>query len=414
MPALKSVLKEVLSLVAPSEEEVEEERQFAEKIVRKIKRACKREAVLVGSVAKGTFLKGKKDLDIFILFPPSFPKERFEEELKKIAKKVFPRCGYKLSYAEHPYLKLHYKGRSIDLVPAYKISSPSAKKSAVDRSVFHTRYVLQHLDKRKKGEVVLLKQFLKNHDLYGAEIRVKGFSGYLCELLIIHFKSFENLVKSASKWRPPVFIDFDEWKRQEALSFFAAPLIVTDPVDRMRNVAAAVSEENLKRFIALCKKLLSHPSKQLFLSPPPSFYRTLKRKRGKKYLIAFPKPDVAEDILWGQLHRLVDKLKEDLRGFEVEVIPHTTRGAVVLGVIAKKDTLSPTIVIKGPPLGMKDACRRFKKAHKKVFSKNGFLFAEEKRSVRTLKGAIKRFFRNYKKMKSHLARYEELVVIKEL
>ena len=64
------------------------------------KRGYGRNAILVGSVAKGTYLKNP-DIDIFL----RFPKELKKEELKKlgieIGKAVIP-DGF-AKYAEHPY-----------------------------------------------------------------------------------------------------------------------------------------------------------------------------------------------------------------------------------------------------------------------------------------------------------------------
>ena len=42
---------------------------------------------------------------------------------------------------------------------------------------------------------------MKGVGVYGAEIRVGGFSGYLCELLTLSFGSFTDILKAVSDWK---------------------------------------------------------------------------------------------------------------------------------------------------------------------------------------------------------------------
>jgi tRNA nucleotidyltransferase (CCA-adding enzyme) len=46
------------------------------------------------------------------------------------------------------------------------------------------------------GEVRLLKKFMKGTGVYGAEIKIGGFSGYLCELLILKYRSFAQTIEA--------------------------------------------------------------------------------------------------------------------------------------------------------------------------------------------------------------------------
>jgi len=43
-----------------------------------------------------------------------------------------------------------------------------------------------------------LKQFMKGIGVYGSELRRRGFSGYLTELLVINYGSFLGVLKEAS------------------------------------------------------------------------------------------------------------------------------------------------------------------------------------------------------------------------
>ena len=169
-------------------------------------------------------------------------------------------------YAEHPYLQVFHGDYHADIVPAYKISSISEKGSAVDRSPLHTAFVNSRLDAKGKDGVRLLKRFMKNFGIYGAELRVEGFSGYLCELLIARYGSLLSLMEAAAGWREMV-IDIESHHKEGHRKMFPnAPLVVIDPVDPGRNVAAVVAQTSLSRFIFECRRFLRAPSAKFFFS----------------------------------------------------------------------------------------------------------------------------------------------------
>ncbi len=416
------VLSSVLSSIKPSGKELEAELEVASTLLAHIQKHSpkKCEVVLTGSMAKKTFLRDSRDIDVFVLFDKSTPREKLEEHMKKILKKAFPSIGYQVSYAEHPYLRFHYEGRKVDLVPAYKISKSSDLMSAVDRSVLHTKYVIKSLKKGQRDEVLLLKKFLKSNSLYGAEIKIKGFSGYLCELLIIKYGTFSKLLKAASIWGD-VFIDLKKYyspkQRAEAKKRFGF-FIVIDPTDKNRNVAAAVSKSTFKSFVSVSKKFLKSPSEKFFFRIPESFEQKVKKSsKGRSlYLLSMPRPDIVDDILWGQIYKLNKQLKDHLADFDPkEIIADDSRHVVRLGVILASTKLPPKMLIAGPPLKMKDRVKDFKKSRKgaKFIIKKNRLFAEVKRPVTKAETAIRNFFENYSKTKSHLAYPKEMIIVEK-
>src|SRR3989338_2549010 len=402
---LKKLLKSVLQGIKPSLQQLKEERDFAKDIVSRLKKQSNAEITVTGSIAKGTFLKESKDLDIFLLFKQTVPKERFESLAKSAVTKAFPKQHYVISYAEHPYVRLHLAGRRIDVVPAYKITNAKQLKSAVDRSVLHTKFILANLKKKQIDDVLLLKKFLKSNALYGAEIRIQGFSGYLCELLILYYKGFVNLLKAASKWELPVFIDLKKYYKKneivDAIKKFHSSLVVIDPTDQNRNVAAAVSVENNKQFATLAKKFLQNPNDQFFGSPI-SFYDKVKKL---KYLIILKKPDVVDDVLWGQIMKmerlLVDFLKK--HDFEIKNIIDEAEDEIKIAINLKQNVLPNKRLILGPPLKLKDNVKKFKLAHKgaKFIIKNKKVCAFVKRDIRNAEEALRMFFRTIE-LPSHL------------
>ena len=421
------MLSGILDKIKPSPKEIERELNFCNVLLFRIKAHIPpgREVVLTGSMAKKTFLKDKKDIDIFILFDKKVPKATFESELKKIMANCFENIRFQLSYAEHPYLRFKYEGRRIDLVPAYKIANASERLSAVDRSVLHTKFVNSNLKQKQIDDVLLLKKFLQSNLLYGAEIKTKGFSGYLCELLIIYYGSFQKLLKAASKWEYPVFIDLKKYYKPgdavSVISTFGNPnLIVIDPTDKDRNVAAAVSNENSVLFSKLCQKFMKKPSAEFFFREEPSFEEKLaKMGKGKiAYVVSMPKPDVVDDILWGQIYKMLGQFSKYLGdlGFESQMFADDHKYLIRLAVITENDILPEKRMVEGPPVEMKEHVDKFKKSHKRAkFSiKKKKIYAEVKRPVTRLKNAISNFFKDFSKAPSHLACGEELVIIEKV
>lgn len=447
---MQKILQQVLGVIKPTEEEVACEERFARLLVAHIQNNVSKgcEVVLTGSIAKRTFLRDKKDVDIFVLFGRSVPREKLEPAIRAIMSAAFPGVGYQMSYAEHPYARFHFQGRRIDLVPAYKITNASERLSAVDRSVLHTGFVLRNMKPSQTEDVLLLKQFLKANSMYGAEIKTAGFSGYLCELLTIHHGGFAKLVKSTAKWKAPVFIQLANTgaktkkpKNKKATkrtgsgatnangaasgasgyARFQSSFVVVDPTDANRNVAAAVSEENLANFIALCKSFATKPSKSFFFRKPETFEeKAAKVGKGKKLLmLSMPRPEIVDDILWGQLYKMTGQLERHLKDLDFDlkgILADDTRHLVRLAIILEKDELPSTMVVEGPPLDMKKHAEQFKKSHKKAkFSKKGKrLYATVKRPITKAEDAVMQFFHEFSKTKSHLAYPEEMLILGRL
>jgi tRNA nucleotidyltransferase (CCA-adding enzyme) len=422
------MLSEVKALISPSEDEAEAELAFARFLVDHISRNAPEgtETALVGSMAKRTFLRDRRDVDIFVLFDASYPRSGLEAEIRLIMQRAFPTLGYQVSYAEHPYVRFHLEGRRIDLVPAYKISAASERISAVDRSVLHTFFVLDSMRKGQQGEVLLLKQFLRSNGIYGAEIKTEGFSGYLCELLIIRYGSFMGLLRAASKWKPRVFIDLDGAYRRDELAAAHGrfgPFVVIDPTDRNRNVAAAVSQGNFALFASLARSFLRKPSKEAFFREPETFEQKLKKAGrgagagGAAFVVSMPRPAVVDDVLWGQLKKMCAQLEAHMRDFSpLGVIADDRRHLVRLGITVRKARLPGTQLLEGPPTGMPEHASKFRKSHKKAkFVKRGNrLCAIAPRQTTRAADALRQFFHSHSKTKSHLAYHEEMVVIEEI
>lgn len=307
----------ILKKIKPSKEEEEELKRISGEIIKEIREIAKNidsriKVELLGSCSRNTWLRYEKDIDIFLIFPQEYPKDKLEKIVERIGAKVLKNLQKK--YAEHPYVKGEYKGYEVEIVPCYACKSAENIISAVDRTPFHNEFVKKNI-KGKEDEVRLLKQFLKGISCYGAEAKVEGFSGYLCELLVIKYGSFENVLKNASKWKFGEVIQLDEKKLRRK---FSSALIFIDPVDKNRNVASALSEEKLALFIYASKQFLKQRKETFFFPKERKISKEealIKFKERGTELIAiiFSKPDVVDDVLYPQLKKFIKNIKKVLK-----------------------------------------------------------------------------------------------------
>src|SRR5271157_5080548 len=208
----RAVFERVLRNIKPSRKELKESVHSVNMLMERLKKVMPREieARVVGSVVRGTQLRGDSDVDIFLLFSKTHTREKITRDGMEYAKRIVKKKGerYEIKYAEHPYVRVYLDdiGVKADIVPAFKIDNIEDMGTAVDRSPMHADFMSKHLSEKQRDEVRLLKHLLDVHDIYGAEIAIGGFSGYLCELLVLHYGSLPKLLESAAAFRLPVVL----------------------------------------------------------------------------------------------------------------------------------------------------------------------------------------------------------------
>ncbi len=328
MADYQEVLVEILKQVRPDKQEEASLKELANMVLEVAKKEMERyggKAILAGSLTRDTWLPDRKEFDIFLMFPKNFIEKELEDIGLAIGKSVMKRFKgtYVLEYAQHPYVSGKIGDTEVDVVPCYEIGSTKELKSAVDRTPFHVKYVEENLPVSLSDEVRMLKLFCRSNGIYGADARTEGFSGYACEILIINYGKFINLLKAASDWRPGHIIDTEEIYGKSDYKhlrdkFRNQSLILIDPTDKNRNVASAVSHENFFKFVKLASRFLTNPSKSFFarkLAKPlePAELKEYLEKRGTSLVILkFDAPDVVPDILWPQLRRFAERLQSIL------------------------------------------------------------------------------------------------------
>ncbi len=274
---VQQLSERILKKITPKKEEYAKIEALSRELEQKITVACQQEGVpaivrVEGSVAKDTWLSENPDIDIFMRLPTSIPRKNLGDIGLKIAKKAAGKAKQLERFAEHPYLQIFVDGYRVDIVPCYD-AKPGEWQSATDRTPYHTDYIKKHLSKEICGEVRLLKKFMQGVDVYGAEIKVGGFSGYLCELLIMKYGSFAGTIHAFAQYNRRVVIDIEGFyaDRENELSLlFPEPLVIVDPVDKGRNVASAVQPQKLFTFIGATRAFLKKPSADFFYPPKPS------------------------------------------------------------------------------------------------------------------------------------------------
>lgn len=325
------VCEEILSRIIPSDKESKETHLFYKKLKDKMTSALqsaniKADVNVQGSIAKDTWLSGEKDIDIFISLPRRSPKITFQKVLDVV--KSIANEDWIASHAEHPYIEAKLEGYKIDFVPCFKIKSAKYAGSSVDRTPLHTAYIKKHLNLRMKSEVRLLKKFMQGIGAYGAEIKIKGFSGYLCELLVLRYGSFLNALRAIASWRCGQIVDLENFyllQFMEVKRKFSEPLIVIDPVDADRNVAAAVSKEKFGEVIMASRLFLDKPDIAFFFPEEVKPYSMKSLKENMENLgfdlvfIIFKCKETVPDIIWGELYKTTQAIKRNMskNGFQV-------------------------------------------------------------------------------------------------
>ncbi|MEM3627955.1 MAG: CCA tRNA nucleotidyltransferase [Candidatus Bathyarchaeia archaeon] len=377
---IEKILKAVLERITPKKREREKIEALAEKLERKVVSACKVLGVnatvrLEGSVAKDTWLSEEPDIDIFMRVPTSIPRKSLGEVCLKVARKATEGAKQIERFAEHPYLEAIVEGVRVNIVPCYDVKR-GEWLSATDRTPYHTDYIKKHLSAKMRDEVRLLKKFMKGIGVYGAEIKVGGFSGYLCELLILHHKSFIDTLRAFAEAKQRLIIDIENYYRErqdELVLLFPEPLILVDPVDKGRNVASAVQPQKLYTLIAASRSFLKNPSIGFFYPPEKQALtiRELKeefRKRGSATIfITFGKVDAVPDVLWGQLYKTQRSLGKLLQLNDFKVLRQTawsdekTLNTFIFEL--EQQTLPQTKKHLGPPMEKTRECENFLKKY---------------------------------------------------
>ncbi len=363
-----------LSLVKPEKEEIEHVNKlakiFLEKLNSKLKDA---KAVIGGSVAKGTWLKGGHDIDIFVQYPLTFKDKDISALLEKDLKKLFKDISR--VHGSRDYFKIEYSSYIFEIIPVLKVSSPEKAENITDSSPFHTEWVKSKVNESLQDEIRLTRAFCKANKIYGAESYIKGFSGFVTEILTINYGSFEKLIKAAMKWKPGDVIG-DKQHAKKLNEAKLSPLIVIDPTCSSRNAAAALSEKKFNKFIEKAKEFYHNPS--------PSYFeiktKDLEELKDALILKAIPL-ERKSDIAGAKLLKAQEYIKTILNqnGFNVTEHDMEFGSESLLWFFTEKKEVPKKFKHFGPPLKETKHVEVFKERYPNYKIENDRIFVELER-----------------------------------
>ncbi len=321
--SIDSVLNEVGRIISPTLSEEQKINTISQSIFNKVEKYCNSNNVnavpiIGGSVAKGTWLKSNVDIDIFVRFSNDLDDSVLQDEGIKIGLNSLKGNETRLRYSDHPYVEGFYDNFRVNIVPCF--DTPVGKwRSAADRSPYHTDFIQNNYNSHLQKEARLFKQFLKGLNIYGAELKIQGFSGYASELLILKYGSFKNLIKNASNFKEKEIIKFTDVDTHKT-KFNESPLIIIDPVDINRNLGSAISLENVSTFVLSSRNFLQNPTKNFFWPSPQSVSQLNSSLISNVVVVIFDIKQRSPDILWGQLRHSIESLKKQINLKDFNVI----------------------------------------------------------------------------------------------
>ena len=389
---MKEALHTILSQIKPSRKEQQHVASAIKSFLLALHKNLKdAKAILGGSGAKGTWLSGNHDIDIFVLYKYTTYKTQSKELsnlLEPMLKKSFPTQKIERLHGSRDYFRFTYHDLPFEIVPILYINAAEQAVNITDISPLHAQWVNTRT-KKLKDDILLAKQFLNANNLYGAESHIGGLSGYTVEILIAYYGSLEKFFKAAATWEAKEVIDISKYyKTKDPLfelnqSKLQSPLVVIDPVDKFRNTAAAFTME---KFLVLKKK-----AREYLKKPDPSFFEkkviyfsmleaeATKKKTNLLYITVVPLLG-KEDVIGGKLMKVFQFIHQQLIPYSPSSVhwdwpsPQEARFYFFL----QKKELPPTEVHQGPPLKMDSFVKEFKKKYKETFVEKDHIMAKIK------------------------------------
>lgn len=395
---VSAVLAEAASRIRPERPRCRGAEAFIKELNRLLKGASlSATAVLGGSTAKGTFLRGDHDIDVFVRFDLRYASASLSDLLAPLLPSA------ERIHGSRDYFQLRRHGYLFEVVPVLLVRRPEEARNVTDMSPLHVAYVVDAIrrDPALADEIRLAKQFCKSIKVYGAESYINGFSGHVLDLLIIRYGSFLKLLKRAARWGDLVVLDPAGHHVDPRFSLNVSkrlgPMILVDPIQPQRNAAAALSRPSFERFKEAAQAFLEQPALKYFTIEPltPSRIKAeyARRKHGfgmRTKLIIFAteahpgKDDVVATKLL-KLHEHIVRLA-GVHGFTVldEGFEYDRGKRNALHyLVFKSERLSATQEQTGPPLSSKADARKFRAKHADATERGGRLYAKVRRSYRT-------------------------------
>jgi len=421
-------MKEILAQIKPSQKEQQHCARSTVTFLSKLTKALLArklgaKAILGGSGAKGTWLAGSHDIDIFVIFDfkrYAQKSDQLSDVLEPVLKKSFPSQKITRLHGSRDYFQLVFQKLNFEVVPILNITKAEDAVNITDVSPLHSVWVNQHT-KGLKEEVLLAKQFCKAQGLYGAESYINGFSGYVLEILIAHYGSFLKLLQASWKGSVKEVIDAGKhYAQKDALfelnqSKLQSPLIVIDPVDKSRNAAAALSMDKFLLMKKKAKEYLAKPGLEFFVPKemtPAALKKEAEQKRLNGIIIIAAPLSGKKDVVGVKLMKVFEFLQEKLTLFSVKESgwEWEQKKEALLYFFLEKRELPQYEIQAGPPTAMKEFVKDFTRKHKDTYIEKGRIMAKVKREQYQLAGVVKALLKE-KYVKERVAKVSKVMVV---
>ena len=391
-------LKEILKEKCVNEEEQREISKNISTVIKAIVQNCKKKnikasVVLGGSAAKGTFIKGDFDVDIFVRFDQKYKNKNLSDILEDIIKPFKPTK----IHGSRDYFQFTAHNISYEIIPVLYVEKPEEAQNVTDMSPLHVLWVQKHLTEQLKEEIILAKLFCKAQKVYGAESHIKGFSGHVLDILVVYYGSFLNLLEAAKDWKFHEFIDIEDYKT-ELNKDKISPLIVIDPVQPERNACAALSEEKFLQFKKASEEFLKSPSKKFFIKKSLNIDNVKKQYPNDNIVLFTIIPlKGKEDITGSKIIKVLAYISRNLTSSDFIVLDDNwefEKDKTIAYIVVEKEELSEKKEHMGPPLERKKDCKMFREKHKETIIKDNRLYALIKRDYRRIEDAVKKLLKD--------------------
>ena len=419
MKKYDSIFKEVLEKIEPPKETTKfinnALNEFLKKINKKIKSSrIDAEIFIGGSFAKKTVIKKDYyDVDVFVRFDKKYKGKNLSELTSKLLKDV---KNISTIHGSRDYYRIQLSPDFfLEIIPVLKVKTPKESDNITDLSYSHVKYINKNVKSQKiLDDIKIAKAFCHANNCYGAESYVGGFSGYSLELLVYHYKGFLKLLKEIIKSKDKIIIDTEKQYKNKNIILMdvnsaklQSPIILIDPTHKERNALAALSSETLEKFKKSAKQFLTNPSIKYFEIQKTDLekIKSQAQKNKHEFILIESKTNKQEgDVAGSKLLKFYKHLVLEIekyfdiknKGFNYN---HKKSARYFFVVKNKKE-----ILCSGPRIKDKSNVKKFKKEHKKTFSKSGKLYAKEK-----IKFTLKKFLGDWTKKNKN--RIKEMYIL---
>lgn len=416
----------------PTPEGIERTRLYFKRIQKAIKYYAKSSLLKISFVRlegsegiKQTQLRNARDLDIFIGLPQQLLIEEFgsttpsKTVIRKLLRRLVKDVAYKatvlagcknisITHAEHPYVSAKLDDYQVDLVFCFDLPQKyifeQGPITAVDRTPHHSHFISKHLSSSQRDDVRLLKAFFQSGFIYGdtSPVGRSGFTGFSAEILVYHAM---NLQKALEKLRtlPLEPLDYFGRSTTELKNQFKDDyLIIIDPTDPKRNLAASISKRAHKYACHLASQFLTNPASDYFIRREIPVFSTREEKDlMQNYFVITYKDNTGwhytktRDKLYKYFANLCNFLSREATGekrfgrclFEEVLVNDIFSVALHI----EYPFIKPTFLRVGPPSELDKAVQQFLKKHPNAVLTNGRYYAETQRVFSKVEDAIRHY-----------------------